>query len=568
MNAPATAADGRPMMSHRQIMVVFSGLMLGMLLAALDQTIVSTALWTIVQDLDPVHGLAHQSWVVTAYLLASTVVTPIYGKLADLYGPKKIFMFAISLFLVGSALCGMSQNMGELIAFRALQGLGGGGLMALVFTIIGVVVPPRDRGKYQGYFGGVFMLAMVLGPLIGGFFTDRSHLFGTTGWRWIFYVNLPIGILALIVVSIVLHVRNNQIKHKIDYTGAALVAAGASALLLVTVWGGTTYAWGSSTIIALIAVGAALLVGFALWEAKVATEPILPMHLFRNSIFTVSNLIALVLGMAMMGSLIYVSTYLQLVVGYSPTMAGLAILPMMAGIMPASIIGGRIISKIGKYKAFPIAGTAIAAFGMFLMSRLTETTGAAERGVYMFVLGLGMGLVMPVLTLAVQNALPFKDIGTGTSANLFFRNMGGSFGTAIFGAVLINRFNHYAAIDLPKGAGLSGGGSPNGLSRKALDALNVQHPGVEAAILHVFVQAMSVVFLVAAATMLVAWVLSLFLKQVPLRAMGAPAPEGAVEGGAPQDAVGGATAGAAAATTGDAAGYEASATSDAAPVMH
>jgi MFS family permease len=401
---------------------------------------------------------------------------------------------------------------------------------------------------------------MVLGPLIGGFFTDRSHLFGTTGWRWIFYVNLPIGILALIVVSIVLQVRSNQIKHKIDYTGAALVAAGASALLLVTVWGGTTYAWGSATIIALIAVGAALLAGFALWEAKVATEPILPMHLFRNSIFTVSNLIALVLGMAMMGSLIYVSTYLQLVVGYSPTMAGLAILPMMAGIMPASIIGGRLISKIGKYKVFPIAGTAIAAVGMFLMSRLTETTGAAERGVFMFVLGLGMGLVMPVLTLAVQNALPFKDIGTGTSANLFFRNMGGSFGTAIFGAVLINRFSHYSATELPKGGGVSGGGSPNGLSRKALDALNVQHPGIEPAILHIFVQAMSVVFLVATVTMAVAWALSLFLKQVPLRAMGAPAaPEGAVEG---------ASGGTAEGTTGDAAGDEAAATSDAAPVLH
>ncbi|HEU5354798.1 MAG TPA: MDR family MFS transporter, partial [Actinocrinis sp.] len=487
-----------------------------------------------------------------------------YGKLADLYGPKKIFMFAITLFLVGSALCGMSQNMGELIAFRALQGLGGGGLMALVFTIIGVVVPPRDRGKYQGYFGGVFMLAMVLGPLIGGFFTDRSHLFGTTGWRWIFYVNLPIGILALIVVSIVLQVRNNQIKHKIDYTGAALVAAGASALLLVTVWGGTQYAWGSTTIVTLAVVGVALLVGFALWEMKAATEPILPMHLFRNPIFTVSNLIALVLGMAMMGSLIYVSTYLQLVVGYSPTMAGLAILPMMAGIMPASIIGGRVISRIGKYKAFPIAGTAIAAFGMFLMSRLTETTGAAERGVYMFVLGLGMGLVMPVLTLAVQNSLPFKDIGTGTSANLFFRNMGGSFGTAIFGAVLINRFNHYSATELPKSGGLSNGGSPNGLSRKALDALNVQHPGVEAAVLHIFVQAMSVVFLVAAATMVVAWVLSLFLKQVPLRSMGAAAaPATAVEG-TPADSDSGTATG----TTGDAAGDEAAATSDAAPVMH
>lgn len=530
MNAPATAADGRPMMSHRQIMVVFSGLMLGMLLAALDQTIVSTALWTIVQDLDPVNGLAHQSWVVTAYLLSSTVVTPIYGKLADLYGPKKIFMFAITLFLVGSALCGMSQNMGELIIFRAVQGLGGGGLMALVFTIIGVVVPPRERGKYQGYFGGVFMLAMVAGPLIGGFFTDRGHLFGITGWRWIFYVNLPIGVIALVVVSIVLQVRSSQIKHKIDYVGAVLVAAGASALLLVTEWGGKTYAWGSPTIIALIVASAALLAFFVYWEARVASEPVLPMHLFRNSVFTVSNVIAFVLGMAMLGSLIYVSLYLQLVVGYSPTMAGLAILPMMVGVMPASIIVGRLISRLGVYRPFPIAGTAIAAVGMFLMSRFTEHTPAAERGIYMFVLGLGLGTVMPVLTLAVQNALPFKEIGTGTSANLFFRNMGGSFGTAVFGAILTNRLAHYVAAGLgPKANELSTGGNATGISRKNLDTLNAKYPGIEATVLHAFVQAMQVVFEVAAGVMVVGFVLSLFLKQVTLRSAGSPVPEGAAE---------------------------------------
>lgn len=548
MNAPATAADGRPVMSHRQIMVVFSGLMLGMLLAALDQTIVSTALWTIVQDLDPVNGLAHQSWVVTAYLLASTVVTPIYGKLADLYGPKKIFMFSITLFLAGSALCGMSQNMGELIAFRALQGLGGGGLMALVFTIIGVVVPPRDRGKYQGYFGGVFMLAMVAGPLVGGFFTDRSHLFGVTGWRWIFYVNIPIGIIALIVVSIVLQVRSSQIKHKIDYLGAGLVAAGASMLLLVTEWGGKNYAWGSPAIIALIAGGVALLTFFVFWEMKVASEPILPMHLFRNSVFTVSNVIAFVLGIAMIGSLIYVSLYLQLVVGYSPTMAGLAILPMMVGVMPASIIAGRMISKIGKYRPFPIAGTAVAAVGMFLMSRINEHTSATERGIYMFVLGTGLGLVMPVLTLAVQNALPFKEIGTGTSANLFFRNMGGSFGTAVFGAILTNRLSYYIAQDLgPKASAFNTGGNATGIGRKSLDALNVKNPGIEASVLHSFVQAMSVVFAVAAGIMAVGFVLSLFLKQVELRTAGGPKPEG---------------------TTDDAAGDEAIATSEAAPVLH
>ncbi len=564
MNAPATAADGRPLMSHRQIMVVFSGLMLGMLLAALDQTIVSTALWTIVQDLDPVNGLAHQAWVVTAYLLSSTVVTPIYGKLADLYGPKKIFMFAITLFLVGSALCGMSQNMGELIAFRAVQGLGGGGLMALVFTIIGVVVPPRDRGKYQGYFVGVFMLAMVLGPLIGGFFTDRSHLLGVTGWRWIFYVNLPLGAIALVVVSIVLHVRSSQVKHKIDYLGAGLVTAGAGALLLVSEWGGNNYAWGSPLIIGLIVGGAALLAFFVYWEAKVATEPILPMHLFRNSVFTVSNGIAFVLGIAMMGSLIYVSLYLQLVVDYTPTMAGLALLPMMLGIMPSSIIAGRLISKLGRYRPFPIAGTAIATVGMYLMSRMDEHTGATERGIYMFVLGFGLGTVMPVLTLAVQNALPFKDIGTATSANLFFRNMGGSFGTAIFGAILTNRIAHYMAEGLGARASIvSTGGNASGINRKSLDALDAKSPGIEAAVLHAFVQAMTVVFVVAAVIMAVGFVLSLFLKQVTLRVAGAPAPQGAPEGGTAGDTAATDTA-ASDAAAGDG---EAAAPADAAPVM-
>jgi EmrB/QacA subfamily drug resistance transporter len=525
-------------MSHRQIMVVFSGLMLGMLLAALDQTIVSTALLTIVNDLNKVNGTAEMPWVVTAYLLASTAVTPIYGKLADLYGPKKIYMFAIVVFLVGSALCGMAQNMAELIAFRALQGLGAGGLMALTFTIIGSVVPPRERGKYQGYFGGVFMLAMVIGPLLGGFFTDQHTLLGITGWRYIFYVNLPIGLLALIVISIVLHVRDGQVKHKIDYTGAALVTAGASALLLAAQFGSNgQYAWGSPTILSLFIGGGALFALFVFWELKCASEPILPMRLFRNQVFTMSNAMALVVGLTMMGSLIYLSVYLQFVVGYSPTMAGLAILPMMLGIMPASIIGGRMISKIGKYKPFPIAGTAIAVVGMFLMSRLGETTPAWERGVYMFVLGAGLGLVMPVLTLAVQNALPFKDIGTGTSANLFFRNMGSSFGTALFGAILTNRLTLYVKQALGSRAGSLGAGSSTGsLNRAQLNALNVTHPGIEQIMIHSFVEALSVVFMIAAAIMLVAFVLSLFLKQVELRSAGSPSGPAGAEAGATADA--------------------------------
>ncbi|HEV2634711.1 MAG TPA: MDR family MFS transporter [Actinocrinis sp.] len=525
---PALSDNG---MTHRQIMVVFSGLMLGLMLAALDQTIVSTALLTIVRDLNPVNGTSQMPWVVTAYLLSSTAVTPIYGKLADLYGPKKIYMFAIGLFLLGSALCGMSQNMSELIGFRALQGLGGGGLMALTFTIIGSVVSPRERGKYQGYFGGVFMLAMVIGPLIGGFFTDQAKLFGVSGWRFIFYVNLPIGLAALVVISIVLHVKGDNRKHKIDYTGAALVVAGACALLLAAQLGSNgQYAWGSSVIISLFVVGAVLVLAFIGWEFKLASEPLLPMPLFRNPVFSVSNAMAFVVGLTMMGSLIYLSYYLQLVVGYSPTKAGLAILPMMAGIMPASIIAGKLITKMGKYRPFPIAGTALSVVGMFLLSRITLQTGALERSIYMFILGVGLGLVMPVLTLAVQNALPFKDIGTGTSANLFFRNMGSSFGTAIFGAILTNRLTHYMA-QATQGKPSAGSSSDlSNLTKSQLAALDVKNPGIEYAVLHSFVEAMSVVFATAAVIMAVAFVLSLFLKQVSLRSNGPAAGSSPAQG--------------------------------------
>ena len=503
-------------LSHRQIMVIFSGLMLALLLAALDQTIVSTALLTIVNDLNPSKGSAEMPWVVTAYMLASTAVAPIYGKLADLFGPKKIFIFAIVVFLVGSALSGMSQNMTELIAFRALQGLGGGGLMALVFTIIGQIVSPAERGKYQGYFTATFMFAMVIGPLIGGFFTDRSHMFGVTGWRWIFYVNLPIGAVALVVISAVLHVKETHVKHKIDYAGAVLVTLAACGLLLATQLGANGQEpWGSWQVLSLLAAGVVLAVGFVFWEARIASEPIIPMHLFRNRVFSVSNAMALVVGITMMGSLVYLSVYLQFVSGYSPTKAGLALLPMMLGVGPAAMITGITISKIGKYKPFPIIGTAIAVVGMYLMSRLGVNTSATERGIYMLILGLGLGMTMPVLTLAVQNALPIKDIGTGTSSNLFFRNMGSSFGTAIFGAILSNRLAAYIARDLHgKGGALSSGGGTS-LSRAQVEKYGTTTANI---VLNDFAHAMSIVFETAAGIMVVAFVLSLFLKQVELRA--------------------------------------------------
>lgn len=518
-------------LSHRQIMVIFSGLMLALLLAALDQTIVSTALLTIVNDLNPKSGSAEMPWVVTAYMLSSTAVAPIYGKLADLFGPKKIFIFAIVLFLAGSVLSGLSANMPELIAFRAVQGLGGGGLMALVFTIIGQIVSPAERGKYQGYFTATFMFAMVIGPLIGGFFTDHGHILGITGWRWIFYVNLPIGAVALAVISAVLHVTETHVKHKIDYMGAVLVTLSACALLLATQLGANGQeSWGSWQVIGLFAAGVVLAVFFVFWEAKIASEPIIPMHLFRNSVFSVANAMALVVGITMMGSLIYLSVYLQFVVGYSPTGAGLAILPMMLGVGPVAMATGITISKIGKYKPFPIAGTAIAVVGMFLMSRLDVHTSAFERGVYMFVLGIGLGMAMPVLTLAVQNALPLKDIGTGTSSNLFFRNMGSSFGTAIFGAILSNRLASYLRHDLPtslSGQMTSSGGGTS-LSRTGLQAASAQAEqhgfhGLFDIVVRDFTSSMSVVFMSAAAIMVIAFVLSLFLKQVALRTAGGPA---------------------------------------------
>lgn len=505
-------------LSHRQIMVIFSGLMLALLLAALDQTIVSTALLTIVNDLDPSKGSAEIPWVVTAYLLASTAVAPIYGKLADLFGPKKIFIFGILLFLAGSALSGLSTNMAELIGFRALQGLGGGGLLTLVFTIIGQVVTPAQRGKYQGYFTAVFMLATVIGPLIGGFFTDHSHIFGITGWRWIFYVNVPIGAVALVVISAVLHVKPTQVKHKIDYTGAALVTLAACGLLLATQLGANGQeAWGSWQVLSLFAAGVVLAVGFVFWEAKLASEPIIPMHLFRNSVFSVANAMALVVGITLLGSLVYLTIYLQFVAGYSPTKSGLALLPLMLGVGPAAMVTGIVISKIGKYKPFPIVGTAIAVVGLFLMSRLNVHTSATERGIYMLILGLGLGMAMPVLTLAVQNALPIKDIGTGTSSNLFFRNMGSSFGTAIFGAILSNRLAAYIAHDLGHGASSITSGGGTSLSRAQVETYG---PKVANTIMDDFARAMSVVFETAAAIMVVAFVLSLFLKQVELRRAG------------------------------------------------
>ncbi|MFC8671237.1 DHA2 family efflux MFS transporter permease subunit [Streptomyces griseorubiginosus] len=487
------------------VLVSIGALLLGMLLAALDQTIVSTALPTIVSDLG---GMEHLSWVVTAYLLASTAATPLWGKLGDQYGRKRLFQTAIVIFLIGSALCGMAQDMPQLIAFRALQGLGGGGLMVLSMAIVGDLVPPRERGRYQGLFGAVFGATSVLGPLLGGLFTE--HL----SWRWVFYVNLPVGVVALAVIAVVLRIPRRSAKHVIDYLGTFLIAAVATCLVLVASLGGTTWGWGSPQIVGLAVLGVLLAVAFVAVERR-AAEPVLPLKLFRIRTFALSAVISFIVGFAMFGAMTYLPTFLQVVQGVSPTMSGVHMLPMVFGLLLSSTVSGQIVSRTGRWKVFPVAGTAVTTLGLLLLHRLDEGSSTWVMSLYFCVFGLGLGLVMQVLVLIVQNAVSYEDLGVATSGATFFRSIGASFGVAIFGTVFANRLGDKLAEAL-RGVQLPPGVSVSGLESDSR-GLGELPAALRPAALHAYASSITDVFLYAAPVAFLGFVLAWFFKEDRLR---------------------------------------------------
>ncbi|NYI03208.1 MDR family MFS transporter [Allostreptomyces psammosilenae] len=506
---PAGDGPGR-----RQITMVFSGLLLTMLMASLDQTILGTALPTIVGELE---GVNHMSWVITSYLLATTICMPIFGKLGDLYGRKNLFLISIAIFVIASALCGFSQSMMQLIVFRGIQGIGGAGLMICAQAIVADVVPARDRGRYMGVMGGVFALSSVAGPLIGGFFTDQAD------WRWCFWINLPVGVFAFVSAAVLLKLPKHEHAQRppFDYLGTALMAGAVTCLILFTSWGGVEYDWGSGTILGLIAATVVLSVAFVLVELRAAV-PIIPLRLFRDSIFTVSTVIGMIVGLGMFGAAAYLPTFLQMVTGETATNSGLLTLPMMAGVLITSILSGRWISVNGRYKIYPIVGTAVSGLGMVLLSLMDAETSRVVAGLYMAVLGAGLGLVMQVLVLAVQNAVPPQEVGTATSANNFFREIGASLGTALFGAIFVSRLG--AELERIPGEIAQVVPEPNALTPALVQALPVemQHFFVTA-----YADALTPVFLYLSPAFVAAFVLSLMLREKPLATevmaqMGAP----------------------------------------------
>ncbi|MGH2916259.1 MAG: MDR family MFS transporter [Solirubrobacteraceae bacterium] len=504
VTAPPAGPEVAPVgdIGHRRVLIVVGALLLGMFLAALDQTIVSTALPTIVGDLG---GASHIAWIVTAYLLASTVSTPLWGKLGDLYGRKTFFQAAIVIFLAGSALSGLSGSLVMLVAFRALQGLGAGGLIVGAQAIIGDVVSPRERGKYQGMFGAVFAVSTVIGPLLGGFLTQDAS------WRWVFYVNLPVGAVALVVTGLVLPGNLTRVHHVIDFAGAVLLTLGVGALVLLASLGGSTYAWVSAPIVILAVAGVVLLIGWALVERR-AVEPILALELFRNKVFSATSAIGFVVGFALFGVVTFLPVFLQVAKGADPTNAGLQLVPLMAGLLVTSTVSGVLISRWGRYKVFPVVGTAVMTVGLYLLSTVNAGTSDLTMYAYMVILGLGLGGVMQVLVIAVQNAVAHRDLGVATAGATFFRSVGGSFGTAIFGAIFASLLSgrlasHLKGLTIPKGLGAS-------VTPSALHHLTpAVHQGVAAA----YSSTIDTVFLVAVPVAAAAFALTWLLPEIHLR---------------------------------------------------
>jgi EmrB/QacA subfamily drug resistance transporter len=495
-------------LSHRQIVVVMGGLMVGLFLSALDQSIVGTALPRITSELG---GLDKLSWVVTGYLLTATASTPLWGKISDLYGRRLLFQIAIITFIVGSLLAGFSQNIEQLIAFRAVQGLGGGGLIALAMATIGDVIPPRERGRYQGYFAAVFGTSSVLGPVLGGWFADGP------GWQWIFFINVPIGLVALVITSAALKIPHVRRDHTIDYLGAAVVVASVTSLLLYTAWAGPELGWGSTTGLALLGAGLLLGVLFVLVELR-ASEPIIPMRLFRNSVFSIANVFGFTIGVAMFGAMIFIPVYLQVVDGMSPTESGLAMLPMVVGIFTTSIGAGQMMTRTGRYKIFPILGATVVVGALLLLSTLDTGTPYWFAGLAMFVMGLGLGLTMQVLVVVVQNSVDRADMGVATAAVAFFRQMGGSFGTALFGAILTSRLAVHldeALQGAPAGAAPSAAGNPEALAND-VQAIRALPEPLRDLVTGAFSNALHDMFLSAVPVVVVALVVAFFLKEVPL----------------------------------------------------
>ncbi|MGW3660537.1 MDR family MFS transporter [Streptomyces sp. NPDC005151] len=501
---------------QRSVRVVMLALMITMLLAMLDNLIVGTAMPTIVGDLG---GLEHLSWVVTAYTLATAASTPIWGKLGDMYGRKGIFLTSIVLFLIGSVLSGMAQDMGQLIGFRAIQGLGAGGLMVGVMAIIGDLVPPRERGKYQGMMAGVMAIAMIGGPLVGGTITD--HL----GWRWSFYINLPLGAVALAMVTAVLHLPNKKrTRAKVDYLGAGLLTLGITAIVLVTTWGGSEYAWDSAVIMELIAIGVVSLVGFLFVETK-AAEPIIPLHIFRNRNFTLMSVVGFMTGFVMFGAVLFLPLFQQSVQGASATNSGLLLLPMLLSMMVVSLIAGRVTTSSGKYKIFPIIGSILMVAGLFMLSQMDTGTTRFTSGIYMAVLGAGMGFLMQITMLVAQNSVELKDMGVASSATTLFRTLGSSFGVAIMGALFTGRVQDEMVA--------RGGGAATSTSAQ-LDAASLAKlpDAVREAYQFAVSSGTHIAFLVGASVGVIALVAAVFVKEVPLRGAGPEAkPEPTAESG-------------------------------------